>query len=173
MKVEMIYSVNLFFFADHKRSSSVHRERNFSGNQNGTSSASGIASGGSSNTLGQGGTRPRVSSTASEYANQAQLSSSGGLSFTGCLSNFSLYIFHPYGGGQRKPQTVGSPGYSGFQKSELGNFIYSIIDLKPFFKLPTPTFFFFKPFWCQTFFNRFFFFFKSFLFSKLYLLIYF
>lgn len=40
--------------------------------------------------------------------------SGGGLSVTGCLSDFSLYIFHPYGGGQRKgisqvsPRTLGS-----------------------------------------------------------------
>lgn len=37
--------------------------------------------------------------------------SAGGLSFTGAMSDFSLYIFHPYGGGvQRKLNT--SPGYN-------------------------------------------------------------
>ncbi|XP_052791422.1 bridge-like lipid transfer protein family member 1 isoform X3 [Mya arenaria] len=39
------------------------------------------------------------------------LTSSGGLSVTGCLTDFSLYIFHPYGGGQRKMQT--SPRFLG------------------------------------------------------------
>ncbi|XP_036364401.1 transmembrane protein KIAA1109 homolog isoform X4 [Octopus sinensis] len=103
---------------NHKRSPSVHRERNYSGNQDSSTGSSGSTFGG---TLGHGGMRPRVSSTASEYTSQAQLTSSGGLSFTACLTNFSLYIFHPYGGGQRKQQTVGSPGYlGGFQKSELG-----------------------------------------------------
>ena len=41
--------------------------------------------------------KPRSSSTSD------MLMSSGGLSVTGCLTDFSLYIFHPYGaGGQRK-----------------------------------------------------------------------
>jgi len=31
---------------------------------------------------------------------------SGGLSVTGSLSNFSLYIFHPYGGGGQKKTSL-------------------------------------------------------------------
>lgn len=31
----------------------------------------------------------------------AAYSTAGGLSVTGCLSDFSLYIFHPYGGGKK------------------------------------------------------------------------
>lgn len=34
---------------------------------------------------------------------QSQVESNGGgLSVTGCLADFSLYVFHPYGGGQKK-----------------------------------------------------------------------
>ena len=56
-----------------------------------------------------GDTRPRASSTNSS-ADGGSLSA-GGLSFTGAMSDFSLYIFHPYGGGvQRKLNT--STGYN-------------------------------------------------------------
>ncbi|XP_062586140.1 bridge-like lipid transfer protein family member 1 isoform X2 [Saccostrea cucullata] len=56
-----------------------------------------------------GDTRPRASSTNSS-ADGGSLSV-GGLSFTGAMSDFSLYIFHPYGGGvQRKLNT--STGYN-------------------------------------------------------------
>ncbi|KAK3100226.1 hypothetical protein FSP39_016558 [Pinctada imbricata] len=49
--------------------------------------------------------RTRVGSTASQ-ADQSSSMSAGGLSFTAALSDFSLYIFHPYGGGaQRKLAT--------------------------------------------------------------------
>ena len=30
----------------------------------------------------------------------------GGLSVTGCMADFSLYVFHPYGGGQKKTSLV-------------------------------------------------------------------
>ena len=53
--------------------------------------------------------RPRVGSTASQGDPTSSMSA-GGLSFTGALSDFSLYIFHPYGGGgQRK---LASPAYN-------------------------------------------------------------
>ena len=45
----------------------------------------------------------------------------GGLSVTGCLADFSLYIFHPYGGGQKK-QTL-SNLESSFYRKDLGKFI--------------------------------------------------
>ena len=32
---------------------------------------------------------------------RSDLSTGGGLSVTGCLSDFSLYVFHPYGGGKK------------------------------------------------------------------------
>ncbi|XP_056013431.1 bridge-like lipid transfer protein family member 1 isoform X4 [Ostrea edulis] len=55
-----------------------------------------------------GENRPRASSTTSC---DGGFMSAGGLSFTGAMSDFSLYIFHPYGGGvQRKLNT--SPGYN-------------------------------------------------------------
>ena len=40
--------------------------------------------------------------TASGQLTALESSSGGGLSVTGCLADFSLYIFHPYGGGQKK-----------------------------------------------------------------------
>ncbi|XP_071088521.1 bridge-like lipid transfer protein family member 1 [Haliotis cracherodii] len=43
--------------------------------------------------------RSRLGSTLSEGSSSTH---SGGLSVTGCLSDFSLYVFHPYGGGQRR-----------------------------------------------------------------------
>ena len=36
----------------------------------------------------------------------AESSSGGGLSVTGCMADFSLYVFHPYGGGQKKTSPV-------------------------------------------------------------------
>lgn len=66
----------------------------------------------------QSGARPRVGSTISDTPSTAN-ANSGGLSVTGCLSDFSLYIFHPYGGGQRK-FFQNSPSFSGSQHSYLG-----------------------------------------------------
>ncbi|XP_065930911.1 bridge-like lipid transfer protein family member 1 isoform X5 [Magallana gigas] len=58
-----------------------------------------------------GEARPRASSTTS--SSDSGSLSVGGLSFTGAMSDFSLYIFHPYGGGnQRKPNIGASPGYN-------------------------------------------------------------
>ena len=36
----------------------------------------------------------------------SESSPGGGLSVTGCLADFSLYVFHPYGGGQKKTSLV-------------------------------------------------------------------
>ncbi|XP_076446239.1 bridge-like lipid transfer protein family member 1 isoform X6 [Babylonia areolata] len=84
-----------------KRLSSGGRERHTSGNQ--------------------GGGRARLGSTVSDCQGTAN-TNSGGLSVTGCLSDFSLYIFHPYGGGQRR-FFQGSPSYSGGQRSYLGSIL--------------------------------------------------
>ncbi|KAL8597089.1 hypothetical protein ACOMHN_008162 [Nucella lapillus] len=84
-----------------KRSSSGGRERHTSGTQ--------------------GGSRARQGSTVSDCQGGAN-TNSGGLSVTGCLSDFSLYIFHPYGGGQRR-FFQGSPSYSGGQRSYLGSIL--------------------------------------------------
>lgn len=54
--------------------------------------------------------KTRTASTTSELGT---MTSSGGLSVTGCLTDFSLYIFHPYGGGQRKAGTQTSPRFLG------------------------------------------------------------
>jgi len=42
----------------------------------------------------------------------------GGLSVTGSLSNFSLYIFHPYGGGGQKKTSLAALENT-FRKSAL------------------------------------------------------
>ncbi|XP_050415172.1 bridge-like lipid transfer protein family member 1 [Patella vulgata] len=55
------------------------------------------------------GSRGRLGSTLSDNSLGTH---SGGLSVTGTLSNFSLYIFHPYGGGQRRMGQTASPSYS-------------------------------------------------------------
>lgn len=60
--------------------------------------------------LSGGKEKVRTPSTASDLG---MMTSSGGLSVTGCLKDFSLYIFHPYGGGQRKAGLQASPRYLG------------------------------------------------------------
>lgn len=58
-----------------------------------------------------GEARPRASSTTS--SSDSGSLSVGGLSFTGAMSDFSLYIFHPYGGGNQRKTNIGaSPGYN-------------------------------------------------------------
>ena len=56
----------------------------------------------------------------------------GGLSVTACMADFSLYIFHPYGGGQKK--TSLSSLESAFRKSHMGK-IFSVI-VNVFIRLP-------------------------------------
>lgn len=85
-------------FSVGKRTSSGGRDRHASGSQ--------------------GGNRSRLGSTLSDSQASAS-TNSGGLSVTGCLSDFSLYVFHPYGGGQRR-YFQGSPSYGGGQRSYLG-----------------------------------------------------
>lgn len=64
----------------------------------------------------QGDSRGRTSSTTSNDLSSVTFSG-GGLNFTLNLSDFSLYIFHPYGGTQRK---MASPMYTGNDSRELG-----------------------------------------------------
>ncbi|XP_053559592.1 bridge-like lipid transfer protein family member 1 isoform X3 [Bombina bombina] len=66
---------------------------------------SGIA--GSSTGFGSPLGRTRHSSSQSDLTSAS--SSSSGLSFTACMSDFSLYVFHPYGAGKQK-STPGSSG---------------------------------------------------------------
>ena len=63
----------------------------------------------------------RLSSTTSRTrtASGHQPDSGGGLSVIAVLTDFSLYIFHPYGGGQKK--TSLSSLESAFRKSHKGN----------------------------------------------------
>ncbi|CAH2300868.1 Hypothetical predicted protein [Pelobates cultripes] len=59
--------------------------------------------------------RTRHSSSQSDLTSSS--SNSSGLSFTACMSDFSLYVFHPYGAGKQKSAVSGlTPGSSG-----LGN----------------------------------------------------
>ncbi|POI32063.1 hypothetical protein CIB84_004185, partial [Bambusicola thoracicus] len=64
---------------------------------------------GSSPGLGSPLGRTRHSSSQSDLTTSS--SSSSGLSFTACMSDFSLYVFHPYGAGKQKTAvTVLTPG---------------------------------------------------------------
>lgn len=55
--------------------------------------------------------RSRHSSSQSDLS--APSSSSSGLSFTACMSDFSLYVFHPYGAGKQKTAVSGLTAGSG------------------------------------------------------------
>jgi len=50
------------------------------------------------------GNTARIRSTSGVSSEAAALA--GGLSVTGSLSNFSLYVFHPYGGGGQKKTSL-------------------------------------------------------------------
>lgn len=51
--------------------------------------------------------RSRHSSSQSDLTGPP--STSSGLSFTACMSDFSLYVFHPYGAGKQKSAVTGLP----------------------------------------------------------------
>ncbi|XP_054546358.1 bridge-like lipid transfer protein family member 1 isoform X3 [Talpa occidentalis] len=55
--------------------------------------------------------RSRHSSSQSDLSSAS--SSSSGLSFTACMSDFSLYVFHPYGAGKQKTAVSGLTAGSG------------------------------------------------------------
>lgn len=55
--------------------------------------------------------RSRHSSSQSDLTTSS--SSSSGLSFTACMSDFSLYVFHPYGAGKQKSTVSGLTSGSG------------------------------------------------------------
>lgn len=55
--------------------------------------------------------RSRHSSSQSDLTTPS--SSSSGLSFTACMSDFSLYVFHPYGAGKQKTAVSGLTPASG------------------------------------------------------------
>lgn len=67
--------------------------------------------------------RSRHSSSQSDLTGPP--SNSSGLSFTACMSDFSLYVFHPYGAGKQKSAVTGLPPGPG----PLGtlNFSYSYL----------------------------------------------
>lgn len=51
--------------------------------------------------------RSRHSSSQSDLSGPS--TNSSGLSFTACMSDFSLYVFHPYGAGKQKSAVTGLP----------------------------------------------------------------
>lgn len=55
--------------------------------------------------------RSRHSSSQSDLSGPP--STSSGLSFTACMSDFSLYVFHPYGAGKQKSAVTGLPPGAG------------------------------------------------------------
>ncbi|CDQ56123.1 unnamed protein product [Oncorhynchus mykiss] len=63
--------------------------------------------GGPSPSLGSPLGRTRHSSSQSDLTSPP--SNSSGLSFTACMSDFSLYVFHPYGAGKQKSAVTGLP----------------------------------------------------------------
>ena len=85
---------------------------------------------GSENGLGSSGKNRSTSSL-------PDMSPGGGLSVTGCLADFSFYIFHPYGGGQKLTSfstldsKYGRPlGRYRVQKLNLCIFSYYIFEVK-------------------------------------------
>ncbi|XP_069049556.1 bridge-like lipid transfer protein family member 1 isoform X2 [Lepisosteus oculatus] len=70
-----------------------------------------VASKGPSPGLGSPLGRTRHSSSQSDLTSSC--TSSSGLSFTACMSDFSLYVFHPYGAGKQKSAVAGLPPGSG------------------------------------------------------------
>uniref|UniRef100_A0A670YLK5 Bridge-like lipid transfer protein family member 1 n=1 Tax=Pseudonaja textilis TaxID=8673 RepID=A0A670YLK5_PSETE len=58
--------------------------------------------------------RTRHSSSQSDLTGSS--SSSSGLSFTACMSDFSLYVFHPYGAGKQKTTVTGLSSGTGNRK---------------------------------------------------------
>ncbi len=67
--------------------------------------------------------RSRHSSSQSDLTGPP--SASSGLSFTACMSDFSLYVFHPYGAGKQKSAVTGlppGPGQLGME-SEKGELV--------------------------------------------------
>lgn len=68
--------------------------------------------------LGSPLSRSRHSSSQSDLTGPPIASS--GLSFTACMSDFSLYVFHPYGAGKQKSAVTGLPPGSGPLGMEKG-----------------------------------------------------
>lgn len=68
--------------------------------------------------------RSRHSSSQSDLTSASN--SSSGLSFTACMSDFSLYVFHPYGAGKQKTAVSGLTSGSG----GLGIFFYFFLKIK-------------------------------------------
>lgn len=96
--------------------------------------------------------RSRHSSSQSDLTSSS--SSSSGLSFTACMSDFSLYVFHPYGAGKQKTAVSGlTPGSGGLgilsmfasfsNLSHLFMFLKMMLSLINGYKMRSETLFFF------------------------------
>ncbi|XP_054419437.1 bridge-like lipid transfer protein family member 1 isoform X3 [Pteronotus mesoamericanus] len=79
--------------------------------QGGAKSSAGRPGATGSSGLGSPLGRSRHSSSQSDLTTSS--SSSSGLSFTACMSDFSLYVFHPYGAGKQKTAVSGLPAGTG------------------------------------------------------------
>ncbi|KAH0511099.1 hypothetical protein LTLLF_152015 [Microtus ochrogaster] len=79
--------------------------------QSGTKTSASKAGIPGSSGLGSPLGRSRHSSSQSDLTGSS--SSSSGLSFTACMSDFSLYVFHPYGAGKQKSTVSGLTSGSG------------------------------------------------------------
>lgn len=76
--------------------------------------------------LGSPLSRSRHSSSQSDLTGPP--SASSGLSFTACMSDFSLYVFHPYGAGKQKSAVTGLPPGSGPLGMERGKQTLVVVD---------------------------------------------
>lgn len=76
--------------------------------------------------LGSPLSRSRHSSSQSDLTGPPSVSS--GLSFTACMSDFSLYVFHPYGAGKQKSAVTGLPPGSGPLGMERGKKTLVVVD---------------------------------------------
>lgn len=76
--------------------------------------------------LGSPLSRSRHSSSQSDLTGPPGASS--GLSFTACMSDFSLYVFHPYGAGKQKSAVTGLPPGSGPLGMERGKQTLVVLD---------------------------------------------
>lgn len=94
-----------------------------------TSTGNFFYSSGPSTGLGSPLGRSRHHSSQSDLTGPPTTSS--GLSFTACMSDFSLYVFHPYGAGKQKSAVTGLPpgpgplGKSFTQRRKLQTFPHS------------------------------------------------
>jgi len=60
-----------------------------------------------------------IDSAASRFDMSSSASAVGGLSVTGCLADFSVYIFHPYGGGKKTGKWPYTAQFQGLMENQM------------------------------------------------------